>query len=339
MTNAVKIGDITIGGGAPVAVQTMTNTLTTDISATVSQISRCYAAGASLVRVSVPDIASVEAFRTIALESPVPLIADVHYDYKIALKAIEYGAKKIRINPGNTSTEGLKEIARVAKEAAIPIRVGVNKGSLKGDKSPRGLATATLDAAKLFEDLGATALVLAVKSSDIRETVEAYTILSKLTEHPLHIGLTEAGTYRNGSIKSSVAIGALLLNGIGDTVRVSLTGAPESEITCAYEILNALGLKKTLPDIISCPTCARTQINVEEVANGVFEAVKNSDGCRGVKIAVMGCAVNGINESKGAKYGVCGGKEKSLLFKDGVIVKEVENSAITSELLNLIKLK
>lgn len=336
MKKAVFVKNIQIGGGAPVTVQSMTNTHTTDISATVAQIVRLEKCGADIVRISTPDIESVNALKTIVKEVSVPIVADIHYDYKLAIAAIEAGAHKIRINPGNMPISGLKDLAAVASERKIPIRVGVNRGSLKNEKTvtPHRLAELAYDAAKAFEDAGHTDLVLAVKSSDVITTVKAYRELDKMCDYPLHIGLTEAGTTGYGAIKSSVAIGALLLDGIGDTLRVSLTGAPEEEIIVGRKILRAAGLDKNFVEVVACPTCARTQIEVEDLS---VELEKRTETMRiPMKVAVMGCAVNGVGESKGADFGVCGGKGQSLIFKNGIVYKTVENDKIIDELITIL---
>ena len=336
MKKIINVGNVVLGAGKPV-IQSMTNTLTTDVESTVCQIEKLVKEGAELVRVSVPDERSAVAVKEIALRSGVPIIADIHYSAKPALIAIENGAKKIRINPGNMSKSDVSEVVRKCIEYDVPIRVGVNKGSLVGDKSPSALANKAIEYAKIIEDEGFDKIVLAVKSSDVRETVEAYRILDKLCDYPLHVGLTESGTERSGTLKSAVAIGALLLDGIGDTIRVSLATDPVKEVYAAKKILRAVGIDKNYVEVIACPTCARTKIDVSGLAERIETITANFS--IPLKIAVMGCTVNGIGESKGADFGVAGGAGKSVLFKDGVILKTVDNEEIENEIIELIKEK
>lgn len=336
MKKIINVGNVVLGAGKPV-IQSMTNTLTTDVESTVCQIEKLVKAGAELVRVSVPDERSAVAVKEIALRSGVPIIADIHYSAKPALIAIENGAKKIRINPGNMSKSDVSEVVRKCIEYDVPIRVGVNKGSLVGDKSPSALANKAIEYAKIIEDEGFDKIVLAVKSSDVRETVEAYRILDKLCDYPLHVGLTESGTERSGTLKSAVAIGSLLLDGIGDTIRVSLATDPVKEVYAAKKILRAVGIDKNYVEVIACPTCARTKIDVSGLAERIETITANFS--IPLKIAVMGCTVNGIGESKGADFGVAGGAGKSVLFKDGVILKTVDNEEIENEIIELIKEK
>lgn len=337
MKKSVFVKNVQIGGGAPVSVQTMTNTPTYDVKATVDSVNRLSEAGADIVRISVPDLRSVAALKKIILETEAPIVADVHFDPDIAVAAVEAGAHKLRLNPANMPERAIKNIACAVKERNIPVRIGVNAGSLKESVSPVRLAEITADAAKRLEDSGLTELVLAVKSSDVKATVEAYRALDKMSRHPLHIGLTEAGTERSGSVKSAIAIGALLLDGIGDTLRVSLSGDPLKEVMWGYRILRAAGVRNDFAEVIACPTCARTEIDVTAFAEKIESITAN---CRKqLKIAVMGCAVNGIGESRGAEIAVCGGKDKSLIFKGGKPYKTVENSRIFDELTELIKEK
>lgn len=318
-------------------MQTMTNTSTSDVKVTVESVLRLKNAGADIVRVSVPDIKSAASLKEIISETDMPIVADVHFDPELAIASIEAGAHKLRLNPANMPVSALNNIASAAKERRIPIRIGVNEGSLKEDLSPESLAKMTADWAKRLEDLGLTDLVLAVKSSDVKRTVEAYRALDKMSPHPLHIGLTESGTRRSGSLKSAIAIGALLLDGIGDTLRVSLSGDPVYEVDWGYRLLRAAGVRKDFVEVIACPTCARTQIDVNGFAERIEELTKD---CRlPVKVAVMGCAVNGIGESRGAEIGVCGGKDKSLIFKGGKPYKQVTNDRVFDEIMGLIKQK
>ncbi len=333
MTKQVTVKDVKIGGGAPITVQSMTASLTSDYKATIASIYSLANAGCDIVRVSVPDRDSANAIKYIVEASPIPVVADVHYDHNLALIALEQGVHKLRINPGNMSPVGLKLVAKLAKERHVPIRIGVNQGSQNVKLSPSELASLCYDTTRLMEDAGTDELVLAVKSSSVTETVEAYRKLSKLTDYPLHVGLTEAGTEKMGIVKSNIAIGSLLLDGIGDTIRVSLTSSIVREVEEGIKILRALGLRKNFVEVISCPTCARTCIDVENLAKKIeklTEKIKKS-----IKIAVMGCAVNGIGESKGADFGVCGGKSQSLIFKNGEIIKTVKNEEILAELYKL----
>lgn len=333
MKKTVYVKNVPIGGEFPITVQSMTNTLTSDTASTLAQVKELYSAGADIVRVSVPDFDSIKTIKELS-KGNVPIIGDIHFDYKLALAAIENGVDKIRINPSNLPKKGILEITRACRGRGVPIRVGVNKGSVKdNDFSAKNLAALALDSAKLIEDAGYDNIVLAVKSSDIKTTVEAYRILDKLCEYPLHIGLTEAGTKESGIIKSAVAIGSLLLDGIGNTLRVSLAANPVEEVYAAKKILRAVGVDKNFVEIIACPTCARTCIEVERLASLLEERTK--DVKKPIKIAVMGCIVNGIGESKGARLGVAGGKNTSSVFLDGKIIKTVKNEFIIEEIMRL----
>ncbi len=333
MTKRVYVKDIPIGGCSRITVQSMCNTLTSDFDATIRSILELADAGCDIVRVSVPDVSSVVSLKRLVSESPIPVVADVHYDYKLAIQSIEAGAHKLRINPGNLKKDDLGQVARLAKERGVPIRVGVNQGSQSVKLSPTELARLCVDYANYMEDCGTDELVLAVKSSNVMETIMAYRELSKLTDHPLHVGLTEAGTVNMGVTKSNIAIGALLADGIGDTIRVSLTTSPIREVEEGKKILRALGIERNFVEVVSCPTCARTCINVEKYAKEIENLTKSVK--KPIKIAVMGCSVNGIGESKDADIGVCGGKLQSILFKDGAVVKTVENSNVLDELIKL----
>ena len=338
MTKEIKIGDVFIGGANRLAIQSMTNTQTTDISATLNQIERLYKAGADLVRVSVPSPSSAKALKEITKNSPVPIIGDIHFNSKLAVAAIENGAAKIRINPTNMpQTKDIFQIVTAAKEYNVPIRLGFNAGSFTEGKEITSieLADTALEYVKIVEDMGYNNLVLSVKSSNVSKTVNAYKQIAKRTEYPLHIGISEAGTRNLGIYKSVAGIGALLLLGIGDTIRVSLSADPVEEIEVAKKILRALNLTNDFVEVISCPTCARTSINVSEIAEAVEEATK--DITVPMKIAVMGCVVNGIGEGKGADFGIAGGKKISTLFKNGEIIKTVSNEDILKELMTLVE--
>lgn len=334
MKKTIYLKDKAIGDGK-ITIQSMTNTPTADSKKTLLQINELAEAGADFVRVSVPDLASADALKEICQKSPVPVIGDIHFDYLPAIAAIENGVSKIRINPSNMPEKGLREVVKKCIEYNVPVRVGVNKGSVREDVSVPELVSLTLDAAKKIEDLGWDKLVLAVKTSDPTETVKAYRLLAEKTEYPLHIGLTEAGTPKYGLLKSAVAIGALLTDGIGDTVRVSLTGDPVREVLAAKDILIACGIEKNFVDVISCPTCARTQIDVENLASKIQKMT--ADIKKPLKIAVMGCVVNGIGEGKFADLGVAGGKERSVIFADGKKLMTVPNEDIEKVLTVLIK--
>lgn len=338
MTKEIKIGDITIGGAGKIAIQSMTNTQTTDVAATLKQIESLYKEGADLVRVSIPSPSSAKALSEITKNSPVPIIGDIHFNSKLAVAAIENGAAKIRINPTNMfQTKDIFQIVTAAKEYNVPIRLGFNAGSFTEGKeiTSMDLADTAIEYVKTVEDMGYTNLVLSVKSSNVSKTVNAYKQLAKMTDYPLHIGISEAGTKNLGVYKSVAGIGALLLSGIGDTIRVSLSADPVEEIIVAKKILRALNLTNDFVEVISCPTCARTSINVEEIAKAVEEAT--ADITVPMKVAVMGCVVNGIGEGKGADFGIAGGKKISTLFKDGKILKTVNNEDILAELMSLIK--
>lgn len=331
MKKTVYLRDKAIGDGK-ITIQSMTNTSTADVEATAAQIERLAAAGADFVRVSLPDRESADAIKILSALS-VPLIGDIHFHAEPALTAIENGISKIRVNPSNLSADGLKLIVKKCAEYGVPIRVGVNKGSLKNRASVEELVSLTLDAAKRVEDLGWDKLVLAVKASDAAQTVACYRNLAKKTDYPLHIGLTEAGTPRFGIIKSAVAIGALLLDGIGDTMRVSLTGDPVREVIAARNILRAAGLRKNYAEVIACPTCARTEIEVEKLAERIEELTSSCE--KPLKIAVMGCVVNGVGEGRDADFGVAGGKGRSVIFRGGKPWKTVDNDRIEAELTKL----
>ncbi|MDR2267520.1 MAG: flavodoxin-dependent (E)-4-hydroxy-3-methylbut-2-enyl-diphosphate synthase [Christensenellaceae bacterium] len=331
----VTVKNIKIGGGAPISVQTMTNTLTTDIPGTLAQIHSAVQAGADLVRVSVPDKDSVNALKQIIKQVDVGIIADIHYDYRLALQAIDAGAHKIRINPLNMPIAKLQEVAHVAGEHKIPMRIGINRGGLKTESTPEALAESAVNIADTIASAGCSDLVLSVKSSDIKETIAAYRHLSQLTEHPLHIGLTESGTANYGIIKSTIAISTLIMNGIGDTIRVSLSGDPIQEVHAAKRIIRASGLDDNFVEIIACPTCARTNIPIEKLALSLEEQTAIIK--KRVKIAVMGCAVNGLGEAGHADFGVCGAPLQSMIFRNGKFTEKVDNDNIIKTLLSILK--
>ena len=341
-TKRIYVGDVPIGDGAPIAVQSMTNTDTKDIEATLEQIKQLKKAGCEIVRLAVPDREAAESFGKIKQSVDIPLIADIHFDHRLAIMAIENGADGIRINPGNMKKSGLKEVIRAAKQASIPIRIGVNAGSLEkdllekyGHPTSEALVESAIRSIHFFEDMGFDKIKVSIKSSSVLDTIKAYELLSERTDYPLHLGVTEAGTLISGTVKSSIAIGYLLLKGIGDTLRVSLTRPPVEEVKVAYEILRAVGLRKVGPEIISCPTCGRCQIDlfslVEEVEKGL------SDVKTPIKVAVMGCVVNGPGEAKEADIGIAGGKGNGILFKKGKLLKKVPEHLLAQTLIQEVK--
>lgn len=328
-TKVIQIGDRKIGGGNPVLIQSMTNTRTEDVEATVRQILALEAAGCEIIRCTVPTQEAAEAIREIKKQIHIPLVADIHFDYKMAIAAMENGADKIRINPGNIGgAEKIKAVVDVAKARKIPIRVGVNSGSLEKELvekyhgvTAQGLVESALDKVKIIEDLGYDNLVISIKSSDVMMCVKAHELLAEQTNYPLHVGITEAGTVYSGNIKSAVGLGIILYEGIGDTIRVSLTGDPLEEIKSAKRILKTLNLRKDGVEVVSCPTCGRTKIDLIGLANQVETMVQEFP--LDIKVAVMGCVVNGPGEAKEADIGIAGGKGEGLLIKKGEIVKKV----------------
>jgi len=342
MTRIVHIREIALGGGRPVVIQSMTNTDTADAAATLTQIRALAAAGCELVRVTVNTPEAAEAVKILAAESPLPLVADIHFDHRLALAAIKNGIHKLRINPGNIGAdEKVREVARAAKDAGIPIRIGVNGGSLEkhilerhGGVTPEAMVESARYHADLLEKFGFSDIVVSLKSSHITTMIAAYRQMAKVCDYPLHLGVTEAGTMFQGSIKSAIGIGALLADGIGDTIRVSLTEDPVEEIKVAREILKTLGLRQDGPEIVSCPTCGRTEIDLIGLAKAVEKEFAHEK--KPVRIAVMGCVVNGPGEAREADYGVAGGKGVGVLFRKGEIVKKVDEKDILPELKKLI---
>lgn len=328
-TKVVKIGNKVIGGGNPIMIQSMTNTHTEDVVKTVAQIKALEKAGCDIIRATVPTHEAALAFKEIKKQINIPLVADIHFDYRLAIEAMENGADKIRINPGNIGgKDKIKAVVDVAKERNIPIRVGVNSGSLEKDilekyhgVTAEGIVESALDKVKIIEDLGYDNLVVSIKSSDVLMSVKTHELISKECNHPLHVGITEAGTAFSGTIKSSIGLGLILNQGIGDTIRVSLTDDPVKEVLTAKQILRTLGLRKGGIEVVSCPTCGRTQIDLISLAKRVEEEVGNYD--LDLKLAVMGCVVNGPGEAKEADLGIAGGKGVGVLIKNGEIVKKV----------------
>ena len=337
-TKVVKIGDRIIGGKNPILIQSMTNTKTEDVKATVEQINRLAAAGCDIIRCAVPTMETAEALTEIKKQIAIPLVADIHFDYRLAIAAMEHGADKIRINPGNIgSKERVQAVVDVAKERNIPIRVGVNSGSLEKDLvekyhgvTAEGIVESALDKVHLIEDMGYDNLVISIKSSDVMMCVKAHELIAEQTNHPLHVGITEAGTIISGNIKSSIGLGLILNQGIGDTIRVSLTGDPLEEIKSAKLILRTLGLRKGGIEVVSCPTCGRTRINLIELANQVENMV--ADIPLDIKVAVMGCVVNGPGEAREADIGIAGGVGEGLIIKHGQIDRKVPENQLLSEL-------
>ena len=338
-TKVIQIGDKKIGGGNPVLIQSMTNTRTEDVAATVAQIKRLAAAGCEIIRCTAPTIEACKAIGEIKKQISIPLVADIHFDYKMAIAAMEYGADKIRINPGNIgSVDRVKAVVEVAKERNIPIRVGVNSGSLEKQLvekyqgvTAEGIVESALDKVRIIEELGYDNLVVSIKSSDVLMCVRAHELLADKTPYPLHVGITESGTVQSGNIKSAIGLGLILNQGIGDTIRVSLTGDPVEEIKSAKLILRTLGLRKGGIEVVSCPTCGRTQIDLIELAQKVEKLVE--DYPLDIKVAVMGCVVNGPGEAKEADLGIAGGIGEGLLIKKGEILRKVPEA----ELLQALK--
>ena len=352
-TRQVRCGDVLIGGGAPVSIQSLTNVDSRDEHALTEQIARLADAGCQIVRISVPDAEAAEVFGSVKRKfQRLPLVADIHFDYRMAIEAIRQGADKIRINPGNIGgPERVREVVQAAKEREIPIRVGVNSGSLEkpiltkyGGVTAAALAESALYNLAMIEDLGYDRLVVSLKASDVTLNYEAHKLLAAQTDVPVHIGITEAGTPKRGKLKSAIGIGSLLLCGIGDTMRVSLTADPVEEVLFAKEILRTLGMRTSSIDLVSCPTCGRTKINLEALANEVeaklapLEDALLAKGYPSIKVAVMGCAVNGPGEAREADFGVAGGDGQGLLFANGEIVRSaVPEDKLAEELLALIR--
>ncbi|ENZ01788.1 4-hydroxy-3-methylbut-2-en-1-yl diphosphate synthase [Clostridium thermobutyricum] len=342
-TRVVSIDNIKIGGENPIVIQSMTNTDTRDAKKTLEQINALVKEGCQMVRCAVPDMEAAEALKEIVKNSPVPIVADIHFDYRLALKAIENGISKLRINPGNIgSIERIKEVVNKAKEYKIPIRIGVNSGSLEkdileiyGKPTAKGLVESALRHVKILEDLDFHDIIISIKSSDVKMMIESYRLMSEKVDYPLHLGVTESGTKFKGTIKSSVGIGTLLAEGIGDTIRVSLTSNPLEEIEVAKELLKALGLYEEGIEFVSCPTCGRTEIDLIGIAEEVEKRLKNSK--KKIKVAVMGCVVNGPGEAREADIGIAGGKGVGIIFKKGEIIKKVKEEDLVEELLKEIE--
>ena len=345
MRKSVKVGNVVIGGGSPVSIQSMTNVDSRDEKALLRQIRQLQDAGCEIVRIAIPDMEAAETLARVKPQVTVPLVADIHFDYRLAIAAIEAGADKIRINPGNIgSDERVQAVVDAAKAKNIPIRIGVNSGSLEkdiveknGGVTAEGLAESALRNVKRIEDMGYDNLVVSLKSSDVKMNYAAHKLVADQTDHPIHIGITEAGTLARGKVKSAVGIGALLLDGIGDTMRVSLTADPVEEVYFAKEILESMGLRQQKVNLVSCPTCGRTKVDLQHLAEEVDRRLADADVPAGLKVAVMGCVVNGPGEAKEADFGVAGGDGKGVIFAKGEILKTVKEEEIVDELIKIIE--
>ena len=343
MTRQIFVGGVPIGGGAPVTIQSMTNTRTDDVAATVAQIRRLAAAGCQIVRVAVPDLAAAKAVGAIKEQIDIPLVVDIHFDYKLALECVAAGCDKVRINPGNIGGEDrVRQVADACRQKGIPIRIGVNGGSLEkpilakyGGVTPEALVESAFGHIRLLEKFDFTDICVSLKSSSVPVTMAAYRLMSQKSDYPLHLGVTETGTPRMGILKSAVGIGGLLALGIGDTMRVSLSADPVEEVYAARDILKAAGVRKDGPELVACPTCGRTRIDLIGLANEVEERLKSVD--KPITVAVMGCAVNGPGEASAADVGIAGGVGEGLLFRKGEIVKKVPQEALVDELFALIE--
>ncbi len=337
-TKVIDIGGVKIGGGNPVAIQSMTNTRTEDVKATVAQILALEEAGCEIIRVAVPTMEAAEAIREIKRQIHIPLVADIHFDHRLAIEAMKQGVDKIRINPGNIgSIERVRAVVDVARERQLPIRVGVNSGSLEkeiivkyGHVTAEGLVESALDKVRLIEEMDYDNLVISIKSSDVMMCVRAHELIAQKTSYPLHVGITESGSITSGNIKSSIGLGIILHQGIGDTIRVSLTDQPVEEIHSAKLILKTLGLRKGGIEVVSCPTCGRTRIDLISLAKQVEEMVKAYP--YDIKVAVMGCAVNGPGEAREADLGIAGGNGEGVIIRKGEIIRKVPESALLAEL-------
>ena len=338
LTRQLEVGKVKVGGTAPIVVQSMTNTKTSDPVATLEQINRLAEAGCDIVRCAVPDMAAAEGLKTIVAESPIPVIADIHFDYKLALAAIEAGVDGLRLNPGNIGgNDRVAAVVEAAKKRNIPIRIGVNAGSLPkdllekyGHPTPEALVEAAWRHVRILEEMDYKNIKISLKAHDVPLTLAAYRLMASQCDYPLHVGITEAGTVNSGIIKSAVGIGTLLAEGIGDTIRVSLTGDPVREVKVGFEILKSLGLREYGPTLISCPTCGRTQINLEKLALEVEKRL--AEISEPITVAVMGCVVNGPGEAREADVGIAGGINEGLIFRKGEVLKKVAEADIIDEL-------
>ncbi|HOV78734.1 MAG TPA: flavodoxin-dependent (E)-4-hydroxy-3-methylbut-2-enyl-diphosphate synthase [Bacillota bacterium] len=343
ITRPVFIGNVQVGGGAPVSVQSMTNTDTRDVGATVRQINNLAALGCEIIRVAVPDLEAAEALTQIKMGISIPLVADIHFDYRLALAALDAGANGLRINPGNIGgRKKIEEVVRAARDRGVPIRIGVNAGSIAGQilsrhggVTPAAMIESAMEHVSILEEMNFNDIKISLKASCVPLMVEAYRLMAEKVDYPFHVGVTEAGTLLYGSVKSALGIGILLNEGIGDTLRVSLTGDPAHEIRVAYDILRALEIRRRGVEIISCPTCGRTRINVIKLAEEVEERLKTLD--KPLKVAVMGCVVNGPGEAREADVGIAGGRGAGLIFRKGEIVRKVSEDKLVDELLKEVE--
>lgn len=342
-TRVIRVGSVEVGGNNPVAVQSMTNTDTRDVPATTAQINKLVQAGCELIRVAVPDALAAQAMASIKRDSPIPVIADIHFDYRLAIQCLQAGVDGLRINPGNIGSRWKVEmVAKEARERQVPIRIGVNAGSLDrellgefGGATPEAMVESAIRQIRVLEDMGFHLIKISLKSSNVLDTVQAYRLLSSATDYPLHIGITEAGTLARGLIKSAMGIGLLLAEGIGDTIRVSLTADPLEEVWAAYEILRAVGRRNRGVELVSCPTCGRCEIGLQQLAEEVdheLRCIKNP-----LKVAVMGCVVNGPGEARDADVGIAGGRGFGLLFKNGQVIGKVDSDKMASTLLDAVR--
>lgn len=345
VSRQISLGNVKIGGGAPVSVQSMTKTDTRDVTATCSEIKQLENAGCQIVRLAVPDMEAAKALGEIRKNVNIPIVSDIHFDYRLALEAVKQGVDGMRINPGNIgSKEKIKAVVDAVKERGIPIRIGVNSGSLEkdilkshGSPTPEALAESALRHASILEDLDFTDIKISVKSTDVRKMIKAYRLIAEKTDYPLHLGVTEAGTPGMGTIKSSIGIGTLLSDGIGDTIRVSLTGNPVDEVKVGINILKSLGLRNMGIELISCPGCGRLEIDLMKLVNDVEERVSNIDLQRPIKVAILGCVVNGPGEASEADIGIAGGRGKGMLYRDGKLVRSFREKDIVDELVKEIE--
>ena len=341
-TKQIHVGPVAIGGGAPVAVQSMCNTHTSDAHATIEQIARLHDAGCEIIRLAVPDQAAADALPEIVHASPIPVVADIHFDYRLALAAAKAGVHKIRINPGNIGEpDNVRKVAEACRERGIPIRIGVNGGSLEkhilaryGAPTPEAMVESALYHVRLLEKFDFNNIVISIKNSNVPRMMEAYRQLSAVTDYPLHVGVTEAGTYQMGLLKSGMGIGGMLLEGIGDTIRVSLAAEPEKEVEAGFNILRAVGFPVTGPEVITCPTCGRTQYPCTEIANEVEKRLQGYK--KSIKVAVMGCVVNGPGEAREADIGIAGGKGEAVLFIHGKPIKKLTGDNILDQFMDEI---
>lgn len=337
----IELGGLKIGGGAPVTVQSMTKTDTRDVAATVAQIKSLEQAGCDIVRVAVPDMDAAKSLGEIIKQTNIPIVSDIHFDYKLALEAVDQGVNGMRINPGNIGAKyRIKAVVDAVKERGIPIRIGVNSGSLEkdilkkyGSPTPEALAESAFRHVQILEDLDFTDIKISVKSTDVKKMIASYRLLAERCEYPLHLGVTEAGTYEMGTIKSSIGIGTLLAEGIGDTIRVSLTGDPVDEIAVGFNILRSLGMRRNGIELISCPGCGRLEIDLMKLVKDVEDRITGIELPRPIKVAILGCVVNGPGEASEADIGIAGGRGKGMLYKDGKLVRSFKEHQIVDELV------